>query len=392
MIDSMGATIYNLLMIEDNPGDAKLIRHFLGEPAHNTRFVLHTANRLAAGLDFIANHPVDVVLLDLHLPDSMGIETVERLLRAAPKLPVVVLTSIDDDDLGMQAVSQGAQDFLLKGQVDSPLLLRALRYAIERKFAEEEIRHHAQQLEERNQELDAFSYIVAHDLKGPLSLVTGYTDLLLSENEQAIPSEQLAWLEVIKDQSLRMQNIISSLLLLSQLRDADDIIEIVSMQPIIQSSLNYLDRWLTERGVRVEVGDTLPPVLGHAPWLEAVLTNLLSNAIKYIGHDNTDPRIYIRGYQQGQVVRYEIEDNGIGIDRKHRDRLFEMFTRVHPEEASGFGLGLSIVKRIIVKLNGYVNVESEPGVGSTFWFILPGPNNCQSQRRIHEQEYETLSS
>jgi two-component system sensor histidine kinase/response regulator len=383
----MGDTVYNLLMIEDNPGDARLIEHFLGETKHNTRFALQTVDRLTAGLEFIADHPVDVVLLDLYLPDSMGLETVERLLHAAPGLPVVVLTSIDDDDLGMQAVSRGAQDFLLKGQVDSPLLLRALRYAIERKFAEEEIRRHVQQLEERNQELDAFSYIVAHDLKGPLSLVTGYTDLLLSEGPESIPPEQLAWLEVIKDQSLRMQNIISSLLLLAQLRDADDIIEIVNMQPIIQSSLDYLDRWLTERGVRVEVGDPLPPVLGHAPWLEAVLTNLLSNAIKYIGHDNTDPRIFIRGYQQGQVVRYEVEDNGIGIDRKHRDRLFEMFTRAHPEEAEGIGLGLSIVKRIIVKLNGYVNVESEPGAGSTFWFILPGPNNHWGQPQVQEQEY-----
>jgi signal transduction histidine kinase len=267
-------------------------------------------------------------------------------------------------------------------------LKRALLYAIERKYAQEQIRHHAQQLEERNQELDAFSYIVAHDLKGPLSLVMGYADLLLSEGAESISQEQVAWLEVIKDQSQRMQNIISGLLLLAQLRDAEEIVEVVDVEPIVQSALNYLDSWLAERGIRVKVDKPLPSVLGHAPWLEAVFTNLLSNAIKYIGHHNPDPQICIRGYQQGQVVRYEIEDNGIGIDRKHRDRLFEMFTRVHPEEASGVGLGLSIVKRIIVKLNGYVSVESEPGVGSTFWFILPAPNNRHNQSRVLEREYE----
>jgi signal transduction histidine kinase len=380
-------TVYHLLLIEDNPGDARLIEHFLSEATHNTRFELTTVDRLADGLGIIADQPVDVVLLDLYLPDSMGIETAEQLLGVAPELPVVVLTSIDDDELGMQAVTKGAQDFLLKGQVDPPLLVRALRYAIERKYAEEQIRHHAQQLEERNQQLDAFSYIVAHDLKGPLSLVTGYTDLLMSEDPEAISEEQMAWLEVIKDQSLRMQNIISSLLLLAQLRDAEEIIEIVNMKPVVQSSLAYLERWLVERGVKVEVGETLPPVLGHSPWLEAVFTNLLSNAIKYIGRENTDPRICIRGYQQGQVVRYEIEDNGVGIDHNNRERLFEMFTRAHPEEASGIGLGLSIVKRIIIKLNGYVSVESEPGAGSTFWFILPGPNNRQREHRVHGQEY-----
>jgi signal transduction histidine kinase len=348
---------------------------------------VETVDRLADGLAFIAKQPVHVVLLDLHLPDSMGITTAERLIQAAPTLPVVVLTSIDDDELGMQAVMKGAQDFLLKGQVEPELLTRSLRYAIERKYAEDQIRHHVQQLEERNQELDAFSYIVAHDLKGPLSLVTGYTDLLLTEGVESISSEQLAWLEVIKDQSLRMQNIISGLLLLAQLRDARDVIEIVDMRHLIQSALSYLDQWLTARGVQVEVIEPLPPVLGHIPWLEAVFTNLISNAIKYIGQNNEDPRIWIRGYQQGQVVRYEIEDNGLGIDQKHRDRLFEMFTRVHPDEAGGIGLGLSIVKRIIVKLNGYVSVESEPGAGSTFWFILPGPSSHEHFHQVPEQGY-----
>ena len=97
----MDDRVYNLLLIEDNPGDAKLIQHFLHEAAHNTRFAVKTVDRLAAGLDIIADQPVDVVLLDLHLPDSMGIETAERLLQAVPELPVVVLTSVDDDNLGM---------------------------------------------------------------------------------------------------------------------------------------------------------------------------------------------------------------------------------------------------------------------------------------------------
>jgi signal transduction histidine kinase len=383
----MDDRVYNLLMIEDNPGDARLIEHFLNTRTGSARFTLTTVSRLSDGLSCIARQPIDVVLLDLHLPDSMGIATAERLIQAAPMLPVVVMTSVDDDELGMQAVIRGAQDFLLKGQVEPELLRRSLLYAIERKYAEEQVRHHAQQLEERNQELDAFSYIVAHDLKGPLSLVMGYADLLLSEGRESIAQEQVAWLEVIKDQSQRMQNIISSLLLLAQLRDAQEIVEIVDVEPIVHSVLNYLDSWLNERGVRVKVEEPLPPVLGHAPWMEAVFTNLLSNAIKYIGHHNPDPYIRILGYQQGQVVRYEIEDNGIGIDRKHRDLLFEMFTRVHPEEASGVGLGLSIVKRIITKLNGYVSVESEPGVGSTFWFILPAPNNRLDKSQVLEREY-----
>jgi PAS domain S-box-containing protein len=125
----------NVLLVEDNPGDARLIREMLNDvPAARLR--LHHADRLAAGLERLDG--VDVVLLDLSLPDSQGLETFRRLRDRAPEMPIVVLTGLADETLAVRAVQEGAQDYLPKGQVDGQLLVRSMRYAIERQRAEEE--------------------------------------------------------------------------------------------------------------------------------------------------------------------------------------------------------------------------------------------------------------
>jgi signal transduction histidine kinase len=111
--------------------------------------------------------------------------------------------------------------------------------------------------------------------------------------------------------------------------------------------------------------------MGHTQWIEEVFANLISNAIKYMGKDNPVPSITITGFQIHNLVRYEVRDTGVGISPKDQAHLFEMFTRLHTVEADGLGLGLSIVRRIISKLNGQLGVESERGKGSAFWFTIP---------------------
>ncbi len=131
-----------LLLIEDNPGDARLIREMLSEARGN--FAIEVAETLGAGLDTLASRDIDVVLLDMGLPDSRGLETLTRLQTQFPKQAVVMMTGSDDEALGLKAVQLGAQDYLVKGQVNSWLLRRALTYAIERQKAEEALRNSEQ--------------------------------------------------------------------------------------------------------------------------------------------------------------------------------------------------------------------------------------------------------
>ncbi len=123
----------NILLIEDNLGDVRLTTELLREAAPQD-FSISTAATLAQGLNIISQQSIDAVLLDLSLPDGYGIETFEKVHRESPQLPIVVLTSLDDNEFGLQAVKQGAQDYLVKGQINAQLLRRVICYAIERKI------------------------------------------------------------------------------------------------------------------------------------------------------------------------------------------------------------------------------------------------------------------
>ena len=128
---------FKVLLVEDNPGDARLIRETLVDVA-DTAFDLECTDRLAAGLARLKAADIDVVLLDLALPDSRGYDTFAAAQAEVPHLPIIVLTGLGDEALALRTVKNGAQDYLLKGQVDGNLLARAIRYAIERKRAEQQ--------------------------------------------------------------------------------------------------------------------------------------------------------------------------------------------------------------------------------------------------------------
>ena len=135
----MSESRIRVLLVEDSPGDARLVDRYLSQAEHAT-FEVERFDRLHKGLDRLRQGGIDVLLLDLTLPDSKGIETFDKAFAEAPDVPIVVMTGIDDTRLALRAVRDGAQDYLVKRQVDTALLVRSIRYAIERKHAEEKFR------------------------------------------------------------------------------------------------------------------------------------------------------------------------------------------------------------------------------------------------------------
>lgn len=142
----------NVLLVEDHPGDARLIQELLRE-AGTIRFDLAHADRLEAGIERLAEGGIDLVLLDFSLPDSRGMDTFHAAAAVAPRVPIIVLTHLDDEELAIRTVQEGAQDYLVKGNIDSGLLIRAIRYAIERKKTEERLEQYTQELHDRNAQL-----------------------------------------------------------------------------------------------------------------------------------------------------------------------------------------------------------------------------------------------
>lgn len=241
----------------------------------------------------------------------------------------------------------------------------------ERAKAEQALREYAVELEARNEELDAFAYTVAHDLKGPLNVMTGFAHLLETGFDHMSPQQIQESTEAISRGGQKMTSIISALLLLARVRREEIETAPLDMGAIVKEAIQRLAHEVEEHQAELTFPDHWPTATGYAPWVEEVWVNYLSNAIKYGGQP---PRIKLgAGVIEGSFVRFEVRDNGPGLSPAEQARLFTPFTRLHQVKAEGHGLGLSIVERIIYKLRGHVGVESSgfPGQGSVFYFTLP---------------------
>jgi signal transduction histidine kinase len=238
-------------------------------------------------------------------------------------------------------------------------------------------------LQARNEELDAFDHTVAHDLQNPLSLIIGFADVLRHRRFEEISEEERnRSLNLIVNNAQKMSNIVHELLLLSSVRKSDVLTQPMDMQEVINAALMRLMDKIDQSGAEISMPDTWPQAWGHAPWVEEVWENYLSNAIKYGGKP---PKIAIGATALTDgMVRYWVRDNGRGLMKSEKARLFTPFTRLSNIRVSGHGLGLSIVQRIVEKLDGQVGVESEPGQGSTFSFTLPAvKKQGKGQQRIN---------
>lgn len=241
------------------------------------------------------------------------------------------------------------------------------------KESEEMVKRLNADLSAANADLEAFGHTIAHDLKTPLHIIGSYAELLMDERA-SFSEESQGMISAIARSVERMTGMINSLLLFAKLRNVDEALQPVLMRPVIEAAVERTSLALRDRNVALHISDDLPAVIGYGPWLEEVFANLISNAVKYIGQKTVNPRISIRGIHDGEMVRYEVEDNGLGITQKDQARLFQMFQRFHEGHSEGTGLGLSIVARIIAKLGGQIGVTSETNAGSIFWFTLPNPS------------------
>lgn len=282
---------------------------------------------------------------------------------------VTAIPSSDGQDTYAMFAIQDLTDLTRQVQDYRRMRDQALAEARERRRAEEEVRQHAVELEARNADLDAFSHTVAHDLKAPLNLIQGYSDLILDYGIDTGTGEGKQYLKEIGRAVHRMNRIIREILLLSQVRKAEVTREPLIMSDIIDEACARLTDVIAAKQATLDRPDQWPVATGYGPWIEEVWANYLSNALKYGGHP---PHMTLGADapMNGQV-RFWIKDNGQGLTAADCDRLFTQFTRLDQVDAQGHGLGLSIVRRIIEKLGGEVGVTSELNQGSTFSFTLP---------------------
>ena len=385
----------NILLVEDNEGDERLIRELLREQ-HLIRFNVDLASSLKESESKIPENKFDIILLDLGLPDSNGLETLFKFKALFPELAtIIILTGLNDTEVGLKAVNSGAQDYIIKGHVDSDKLLKSIIYSYERsrlnnelksqiearKLAEKEILKLNSELEQRildrtaqlkivNLELEAFSHSVSHDLRAPLRHINGFAEILKEEYYDQLPEKAKNYLDTISDSAKKMNILIDDLIKLSRTNRIELKKSMLKMNQVLDDALSEVQPLLENRKVDINIS-TLPEVIGDYNLLRLVWVNLLDNAIKY-----TRPRkkavINIDYKEEKEEFIFCIHDNGVGFDMNYAQKLFGAFQRLHStDEFEGTGIGLSNVRRIISRHSGRTWAEAELDKGASFYFSLP---------------------
>ena len=236
---------------------------------------------------------------------------------------------------------------------------------------ERQVQDRTARLQETIGELEAFSYSISHDMRAPLRAMEGYSKALVVDYQDRLDPEGRAWLDRISRSAHRLDSLIKDVLAYSRVAKGEIELSPVDVEGLIEDIIATHPEFQPVQA-RIVVEKPLHRVLGHEAYLTQCVSNLLSNAIKF-GRDGVAPVILIRSERLDGKVRLWFEDNGVGIDPVHHERIFQIFGQVYPEERySGTGIGLAIVRKAAQRMNGEVGVESQLDKGSRFWLTLSG--------------------
>ncbi|WP_051340546.1 response regulator [Azospirillum halopraeferens] len=371
-----GAAAIRVMLVEDEPGDARLVEYVLRQARSGAFLVEHT-DHLGAAIAHLSMERADVVLLDLSLPDSHGVATVKRMKAAFPSLPVIVLTGLDDTDVAVAAVEAGAQDFLVKGQADGPLMQRAIRYAISRQRLEDDLRAAKSTAEAASRAKSDFLATISHEIRTPMNGVLGTLELL---SDGLLDPGQRELAGIARQSAEGLLRLLDDILDFSRMEAGKLSVEAIVCDPcaIAASVVRALAPHAGDKGLALtlDTDPTVPRAVVTDPSrLRQILFNLVGNAVKFTAAGGVTVRARSGPpLPDGRMrLEFEVEDTGIGIPAAALPTLFERFTQADgsiTRRYGGTGLGLAICKQLCEMLGGAITVDSTPGRGSRFRFHI----------------------
>jgi signal transduction histidine kinase len=382
-----------ILVVEDNPDDAELTNLALAAVKEPLVDVVH-AYDLKSAARCLGESSFDIVFLDLGLPDSDGMPTLEKIRECSQRVPIVVLTGLSDTATALLSLDYGAQDYLVKTGATSDVLLRAARHAIQRQQLVQALVAANDLLEKKNRHLaklheTAHRFVdnVSHEFRTPLTVIKEYTALMREGLLGPLSAEQQQVLDIVGDRAEDLNTMVDDMLDSSRLEAGMLGMRRESCQvtSIIDNVRPSLQRKATVKKVtlEIEIEDDLPEVFCDAHKAERVIVNLAINAMKFCGEPGR-VTIFARRKASSNDIVIGVTDNGPGIDEQFRRTIFRRFTQLDTEtkdSSKGFGLGLSIARELVDLNFGEMDLKSENGNGSTFSFTLPIAVACEIVQR-----------
>jgi signal transduction histidine kinase len=337
----------------------------------------------------------DLILLDIIMPDIDGYKVCQQLKADVQTrdIPVIFLSAFNETLNKVRAFNVGGSDYItkpfqveevlvrVKNQLDLRLLQKKLieQNALlqtenyERQEAQRKLEQITTELKRSNQELEQFAYVAAHDLQEPLRAITSYTQILVQEYQERLDGTAIEYMDFIVDGTTRMQQLIQDLLTYSRVGTRNKVFVLTDSNIVLDRALKNLQVAIAENHAIV-THDHLPTIQGDKIQLIQLFQNLIGNAIKFRREEL--PQVHISAELKDREWLFSVRDNGIGIKPTYLDRIFEIFKRLHTrQEFPGTGIGLAICKKIVNRHHGRIWAESEPGVGTTFYFTFPDSIN-----------------
>lgn len=346
-----------ILLIEDNIDHQAMIQDAL--LSLGTKGIdITIESTLTNGITAINSGYFDVCLCDLALPDSVITHTIEWLSAHDHSIPTIVLTSFSSEEAASDLLNAGIQDFISKDNLIPELLLKTLKYSIERWKQQQLIR-------EQNQDMQAFCSSLSHDFNGHISRIIGVSDMIkhnVCETTEVGPKLQELF-EFLDISTKGVQRLVNDLQQYLSLNNADREFKSISLSDVVELA-RLTVKMTSSKPFDLILPEKLPNVRGSASLLQILFQNLIGNSVKF---SEGDAEIKLVVTEDDDFVHLGVQDNGIGFEQEHISTIFVPFKRLQTNtKYKGTGLGLSIVKRIADIHRAGIRVESQPNEGTTF--------------------------